>query len=223
MNAILRTSNNPKVFSQLNCLLSFDIINHFFVIIDAKKDSTTAEALKLHPSASLITTISLQNYGWSTALNKAIEKIKEMNFEKYDLLIISNEVEVKKEELISLKNCLSSSNACCGYSLFSNRTEFSYTLPRNTFIIWKNKVIFNGESFLENLDNIGMEDYEMILRLYKDKGLLPYIGAKNVTLCSHPCEEKLIRESSAINTIKTYYSSEIINAVDKHIKTQNNI
>ena len=187
LQVILRSFNSDKIIDILRRLsLSLIPITSINVVIDKKKDLlNTPNLIKGLDFALPIKTIELENYGWSKALNAAIEQLEPSEVSNITEFImpISNEVIIEPEHFELLIDAAKQENASCGYALFKDRYESSYSIPRNTCIIWKRSVLSTIGDFDEHLDNLGgMEDYDMVLRANNHLGLLPFAAKKRIGL-----------------------------------------
>lgn len=226
MFTILRSYNSRKILDLIGQLTATGMTNHFTVVIDAKKDAIdTPRLLDDFESAIPIVALSLETYGWSKALNAGIRSLPPMKTEQELVMIVSNEVQIIPQEISMLKDAATRANASCGYALFDGRTEPTYRLPRNTYIVWKRRVVEDLNLFDETLDqDLGMEDYEMVLRAFRLRQLLPYAGPKSskLDLSSYAnLEEKRAREVRAVAAIEQRYPQEVVERIRTHIALQN--
>ncbi len=226
MFAILRSYNTRRVLNLIGRLATTGVINHFTVVINAKKDHIDTPKLLDDFECSIpIVALPLENYGWSKALNAGIRSLPPIKTEQELVMVVSNEVQVVDREVVMLKGAAASARASCGYALFEDRTEPTYRLPRNTYIVWKRRVLQELNLFDESLDqDLGMEDYEMVLRAFRYKQLLPFIGSRSskLDLSAHAnLEGKREREVRAVAAIEERYPKELVDEIRTHIKLQN--
>lgn len=228
LHIILRSFNSEKIIDILQRLSSSPIpIACVNVVIDKKRDLlNTPSLIKGLDFALPIRTIELENYGWSKALNTAIAQLEPSDIYSVTEFImpISNEVIIEPEHFELLIDAAKQENASCGYALFKDRYEFSYSIPRNTCMIWKRSVLSMIGGFDEHLDNLGgMEDYDMVLRAYNLLGLLPVAAKKRIGLIVRDpgnFQKKVKLEEQVIKEIEEHYSKEIIDNMKEHFQSQ---
>lgn len=71
----------------------------------------------------------------------------------------------------------------------------------------------------------GMEDYEIILRAYKTKKPIPFLGSEKVKISLRSgldFEKKILSENRTILKIEKKYDKRLIALVNNHIRQQNN-
>lgn len=226
MYAILRTYNTEKILETINNLQKTKFIKQFFVIINANKDYlNTPKLISEYYDQKYVLPIPIDNYGWAKALNSGIRSLPTLKNKKELVLVVSNEIQINKNELSLLKQKAVSNNASCGYSLFKSRDEPTYRVPRNTYIVWQRQIFEEVGLFDESLDDsTGMEDYEMVLRSYANNRRLPFLGAKNVDLklrIETNLEKKLEWELRGIKIIEKNYPNNLIDKIKLHLEQQN--
>lgn len=225
MHAILRTYNNPKTIDLIHRLGNSAVFQGIVVVINGRQDKiNTQELIMERAFKTPIQIISLQDYGWSRAINAGLHALPPITENKELVLLVSNEVEIEPREIEQLKEAALSEHASCGYALFKNRTEPSYRLPRNTCAVWRRSLFDEIGYFDEELDSRGgMEDYEMVLRAYSQKELLPRIGAKDVKLDidDKRMPGKLKMEMKAIAFIERQFLEKAVMKVNGQILKEN--
>jgi hypothetical protein len=229
LHIILRSFNSDKIIDILQ-RLSFSLIPiaSVNVVIDKKRDLlNTHRLIKGLDFALPIKTIELENYGWSKALNAAIEQLEPSGIasDTEFIMPISNEVMIEPEHFGLLIDAAEQKNASCGYALFKYRYKLSYSIPRNTCMVWKRSVLSMLGNFDEKLDNLGgMEDYDMILRAFNLLRLLPFVAKKRIGLIVRDPEnyqKKIKLEEHAIKEIETHYPKDTVKNLKEHLKSQN--
>lgn len=224
--AILRSYNTSKVLALVTQLSSTGMVDHITVVINSRKDRiNTVTLLKSFDWPKPVLAVPIGEYGWSQALNAGLRSLPPPVDNRELVMMVSNEVEIMHEEVESLIRAARLENASCGYALFRGRMEPTYQLPRNTFIIWKRRLFGEIGLFDQSLDNdIGMEDYDMVLRAFESKQLLPFLGCKNVSLKLRPgnnLAEKLGLESRGVAIVEQRHPIEVVSHVRTHIQMQN--
>lgn len=168
--AILRAYNDKRIFKLIENINPY--VHHFNIVININKDKNLESALRSNPLSEKITPLPIRNYGWSKALNAGI---KEVPKESDLVLCISNGVEfLESDNFNSLSREASKPENSCSFPTYKDRNEFAWKIPRNTCTFWNKKVFEEIGYFNESLDSgEGMEDYELALRAYIEKGLTP--------------------------------------------------
>lgn len=228
IHAILRSYNNPEVLKLIDRLALSNSIDNLIVVINSKEDRiNTRKIIISHNCPIPIIIIPVENYGWSKAINAGIVSLPPKTYENELIMVVSNEALLSQKDISLLKEVALLDGSSCGYALFKDRKETTYCLPRNTCIIWKRSIFHDVGYFNEELDKKGgMEDYDMVLRAYMEKGLLPFIGPKSVNLNNRQAvnyKEKLVIEKNAVAEIEKNYPLEIVAKVKKHIELQNSL
>lgn len=196
------------------------------VVVDAKRDSINTPKLLQEISCPFpIQAILLDEYGLSKALNAAIRSLPGADERVPEFVMpISNEVVIEPEHIRLLLEPASRAQASCGYALFQERHETSYSVPRNTCAVWKLSLLLSMGLFDERLDSQGgMEDYEMILRIFDCLQLLPFAAKKRIGLLTRDpvsFSQKVAMEEQSIRTIEAGYSEEVVNSMRAHLKDQ---
>lgn len=223
--AVVRPFNSVRVLDLIHRLsLSWTPLTSIIVVIDAKRDSiNTPKVLREITCRFPIRIISLEQYGWSKALNAAIESLPAADAEVPAFVMpISNEVMIEPDEIGMLLEAALHEGASCGYAVFEGRCEPSYRVPRNTCAVWNRNLFLTIGLFDEDLDDgIGMEDYEMVLRAFDRMRLLPFaIGRRVKLLLRDPAsfQQKIAAEEQAINAIGERYSQEVVRKVQAHLE-----
>jgi hypothetical protein len=220
--AILRTYNNANVFCIIDNLVRTRLVERIIVVIDATRDSLTASIIRRQKRLVNIIVAEINDYGWALALNHGLQLLPCGGDNEELVLIISNEVRINLRQLKLLIRAALSPEASCGYALFRSRKESTYLIPRNTCMIWRRSVLHDSNNaFDTSLDDLGMEDYDMLLRSFTATGLLPFVGPRDVVLSTPPSREKIEREKAALSFIESRYSMSIVASVSKHIRLQN--
>src|SRR5687767_2959642 len=207
VHAILRSFGTTRVLPLLESLSATGAVDSFTVACDAGRDSVnTPELLKSLDLPEPVRALPLEDYGWSRALNAGLRSLPPQRGEDEWVLVVSNEVGVRPDELGLLLGAASTPGASCGYALFEGRREPTYRLPRNTYIAWRRGVFRDCGPFDESLDgDTGMEDYELVLRAYASARLLPFAGPRRVRLDpppGAPLPDKLAWESRGVALIE---------------------
>lgn len=226
MYVILRSYNNPKILDQIKSLATSNCATSIFVVINSREDRlNTGKLVKSYKTSVPIFILPLKNYGWSKAINFGLINLPKKTAKNELVMIISNEVIINIDNINELQTAALKDDSSCGYALFKNRKESTYLLPRNTCIIWKRNIFEKIELFNEKLDNKGgMEDYEMILRAYMEKKLLPYLGTKSAIFNIRTIvdfNKKIEIESESKSEIEKYFPKEVVKSVREHIEFQN--
>jgi len=229
LHIILRSFNNDKIVNVIHRIsLSPIPITSVNVAIDKEKDlGKTPNLISELNYTFPIQPILLENYGWSKALNVAIDNLPLVDASASEFVMpISNEVMIEPEDFQLLLDAANQEKASCGYALFKKRYEPSYSIPRNTCIVWKRNLLSTIDPFKECLDNHGgMEDYEMVLRVFDRLGLLPFAAKRRIGLIIRDPEnflEKIKNEEDTIKKIEEHYnySQEIVDNLKEHLKNQ---
>jgi hypothetical protein len=215
IHAVLRTYNNEAVFRLIRELGAIEEISDIYVVINQKEDKIeTARRVGEITLKQKIRCVSLTDYGWSKALNAAIGKIAENRFPTDFLLCVSNEVRAAQEHVKNLLSAARLPASSCGYALFADVNKPSFSIPRNTFCIWKLAIFKKIGLFDERLDRCGgMEDFDFSLRAYQELGLIPVLGAKRVRIDLPPknvFEKKAKSESAAMSMILKRYPEALV-------------
>jgi len=231
IHVLLRSYNSYKVFELIKKLSKTGIFSSITVIINEKEDNIdTKNILKNLSNKIPLYSISLYDYGWSKALNAGIKylinnHILKDQAENTFIMPISNEVKIDKERILLLLETASKDNVSCAYTLFYDRLETTYLLPRNTCLLWKLNVFHEIGYFNENNDlNMGMEDYEMALRCFQKQNLLPAVIPIKCTLKIRDkaiFNNKLNNECFAVKLIEENFPKEIVDHLKKHINNEN--
>jgi len=139
-------------------------------------------------------------------------------------MMISNEVAITIPQIDALAEKASSKDASCSYVHFKGRSEPTYFVPRNTCAVWRRGVFERVGLFDERFDHkTGMEDYELVLRSYRDASLLPFLAARGVPLRlpeTLNLAEKLDWESRGLLWINSLYSEHVVSAIEAHLASQ---
>jgi hypothetical protein len=226
MHTILRTFNSTKVLELIRLLSTAGLTTHFTVVINSKEDRIgTKRLLRDVDSAIPISLVTLDEYGWSRALNAGLRSLPPVSRDDELVMMVSNDVKAMPQEIKLLKEAALVEDASCGYALFEGRTEATYELPRNTFVVWRRRLFEEIGLFDESLDrDTGMEDYDMVLRAFKHCKRLPFLGPKNVRLEQRTdvnLADKLAWETRGVQMIEERYSKDVVEKVRNHIRHQN--
>lgn len=225
--ALLRSFNSTRVIDLIHrLLLSPTPFTSIIVVVDEKRDQINTPKLLREISCPFpIQVVLLEQYGWSKALNAGIKSLPVADVKVPEFVMpVSDEVMIEPEHIRLLLEAASQRNAFCGYALFQERYETSYSVPRNTCVVWKRSPLLSMGLFDERLDSQGgMEDYEMILRAFDRLQLLPFAAKKRVGLVvrdpvSFP--QKVAMEEHAIRAIEAHYSEEVVNTIRAHLRNQ---
>lgn len=225
--AVLRSFNSTRVIDLIHRLsLSPTALASIIVVIDAKRDSiNTPKLLREITCPFPIQVVLLERHGWSKALNAGIESLPVADAEVPEFVMpVSNEVMIEPEHVRLLLEAASQGNASCGYALFQERYETSYSVPRNTCAVWKRSLLLSIGLFDDNLDSQGgMEDYEMTLRAFDRLQLLPFAAKKRIGLVVRDpmmFPQKVAMEEHAIRATEARYSEEVVNTIRAHLRNQ---
>ena len=157
--------------------------------------------------------VLLNDYGWARALNAGVRAISAEP--GAFVLAISHEVHVHRHHIDALVDA-SGSGVSCAYASFQARRSASYRMPRNTFCMWPCRTLLEEGLFDERLDERGgMEDYDLALRLFAHRGLVPRLAARGVVLdrpdpSAHL--DKCRREAAAMRQIESRHGAAVVSA-----------
>lgn len=211
VHVILRFYNAPKVLELIQRLSLSNIRpDSITAVIDTNRDSTdTPKLISENTSFLPIRVLPLCDWGWSKALNAAIASLPAPSSTVNEFIMaISNDVQIEKDGIEMLLRSASKKDASCGYALFEDRNEPSYTVPRNTCALWKRMLFSTVGPFNELLDPTGgMEDYEMAIRAFSCLHLLPFTTERRMGRSNIPDAERLIKEEKAMKNIEIRYSN----------------
>ncbi|GAI78355.1 unnamed protein product, partial [marine sediment metagenome] len=211
LHAVLRSFNSGSVIELVNRLALAKSLESIIVVVDEKRDTIDTPKLLREASCPLpIKVIQLTEYGWSKALNVAIQSLPITDVSNDEFVMpISNEVLIEPDQIQMLLRVASQEDASCGYALFEGRYELSYSVPRNTCAIWKRSLFSTICYFNERLDNEGgMEDYDMVLCAFNRFHLLPFPSEERIKLVVRDPEhfaQKIAVEERAIKAIEIRY------------------
>lgn len=213
MHAILRSYHRPALPAILHTLDALEALSSLVVVVRADEPRPVAARTVATP----LQIRAIEHWGWARALNAGLRALPT---DDESVLIVSNEVEVTAPLLDNLAEAAARSASSCGYAAFVGRDEPSYQVPRNTCAIWSRAVFELGE-FDERLDDdTGMEDYEMVVRAYCARRLLPRRASLRATIHVRADVDqaaKVAREVRGMRLIEARYPAADIGALQRHL------
>ncbi|MFN0278012.1 MAG: hypothetical protein ACKVRN_05345 [Pyrinomonadaceae bacterium] len=224
MFAIIRAKSLLEAMPQIRALEATTCVQHIVTVLSLDAGLSLKQ---INLKNCSIETIVLREFGWSKSLNVGIKALSSGRSEDNFVLIVSTTVCVETYDVQSMMNSAQMQNASCSFALFEGREEPSYLLPRNTYIVWKKSVLERLGTFDETLDeSTGMEDYEMVLRAYKELQKVPYLGSRSVKVKipdSVTFERKLDRERKGIALIEERYNKPLVESLHHHLAQQRSL
>ncbi|MDD3288165.1 MAG: hypothetical protein PHX43_04070 [Alphaproteobacteria bacterium] len=228
IGAVLRAYNNIALKDQLARLAETNMVDRIVVVTNLREDKNgftpkiVSEFIQNTPESKRpeISLIELDNYTWSNALNAGIGELVDGKAPVDRVWCLSNEVKFGgKEGIEALLQASSLTNASCGFSLYEDRSEEVYLLPRNTCSMWRADLLKQhhaniGHYFDPIMDTQGgMEDILTAFRLFSKLECVPIASATTAKISVPPPEkfaEKMRHELSALDFIKKQFSEKNI-------------
>lgn len=171
--ALIRSFSNELIATFVAGLLNVGV-DAVVVLINSTKDTadTATRLSRAFPVDRRVSSIGLDDYGWSRSLNAGIRYVERAH-PGSAFLACSTDIQLTSEMLRELKDATISSQ-WCGFSRFRNQRGRSFQVPRNTCCMWHPGAFRQAGLFDETLDSFqGMEDYELCLRGFEQFRLLP--------------------------------------------------
>jgi hypothetical protein len=213
---VLRSSAQPAIAPAVVRAAAWPHVRRVITVSDRSFDRGMTPALvSAAPTRVPVEALSLDPYGWSRALNAALDALVASGSSWTHVLVVSLEAVVGDDDVLAMV-AAASEGASCAFVRFVDRPERSYRGPRNTCCLWRRSTFDVVGRFDETLDEAGgMEDYELAARAWVETRLEARFAGRRVPVAIRDPRgfgAKLRAEDTALDRIGSRWPARSIDA-----------